>query len=119
MALLSGAPESRARGRRKVLLTEATTKQRDACQVRSKTDYPCPYQAVVEIRGIPFCGACASQQDAYFAIGELTQEAHGFRCGPLVGALESIAAAEQPEASSNDRAYRPYRGRRAPVLVGN
>ncbi len=91
-------------------MTEATTKQRYVCQVRSKTDYPCPHQAVVEIRGVPFCGACASRQDAYFAIGELTQEAHGFRCGPLVVALESIAAAEQPEASSNNRAYRPYRG---------
>jgi hypothetical protein len=98
MAPLSGAPEGRAHGRRKVLLTEAMTKQRDACQVRSKTDYPCPNQAVVEIRGVPFCGACAGRQDAYFAIGELTQEAHGFRCGPLVGALESIAAAKQLQA---------------------
>ena len=102
MALLSGAPESWAHGRTKVLLTKATTKQRDACQVRSKTDYPCPYQAVVEIRGIPFCGACARRQDAYFAIGELTQEAHGSRCGPLVGALASIAVAEQLEAGSNN-----------------
>jgi hypothetical protein len=58
---------------------------------------------VVEIRGVPFCAACARRQDAYFAIGELTQEAHGFRCGPLVGALESIAVAEQLlEASSNN-----------------
>ncbi len=91
-------------------MTEATTKQREACQVRSKTEYPCPHQAVVEIRGIPFCAACATRQDAYFAIGELTQEAYGFRYGPLVGALESIAAAEQPEASSTNRAYWPYRG---------
>jgi hypothetical protein len=29
---------------------------------------------VVEIQGIPFCEACARQQEAYFAIGELTQE---------------------------------------------
>jgi hypothetical protein len=29
---------------------------------------------VVEIRGIPFCEACARQQEVYFAIGELTQE---------------------------------------------
>jgi hypothetical protein len=75
--------------------------------MRSKTDYPCPYPAVVEIRGVPFCAACARRQDAYFAIGELTQEAHGSRCGPLVGplvgALESIAVAEQlHEASSNN-----------------
>ncbi len=44
------------------------------CQVRSKTQSPCLHQAVVEIRGIPFCEACASQQQVYFAIGELTQE---------------------------------------------
>jgi hypothetical protein len=29
---------------------------------------------VVEIRGIPFCEACAREQEVYFAIGELTQE---------------------------------------------
>jgi hypothetical protein len=29
---------------------------------------------VVEIWGIPFCEACAREQEAYFAIGELTQE---------------------------------------------
>jgi hypothetical protein len=29
---------------------------------------------VVEILGIPFCEACAREQEAYFAIGELTQE---------------------------------------------
>jgi hypothetical protein len=42
--------------------------------VRSRTQSPCPDPAVVEILGIPFCEACASEQEAYFAIGELTQE---------------------------------------------
>ena len=42
------------------------------CQVRSKTDLPCPHQAVTEIWGIPFCESCAREQEAYFAIGELT-----------------------------------------------
>jgi hypothetical protein len=28
---------------------------------------------VVEIRGVPFCERCAREQEAYFAIGELTQ----------------------------------------------
>jgi hypothetical protein len=56
----------------KVLLTQATTKP-DLCQVRSKTKSPCLHRAVVEIRGIPFCEACAREQEAYFAIGELTQ----------------------------------------------
>lgn len=83
-------------------MIEATAKQRDACQVRSKTGYPCPYQAVVKLRSIPFCGACARRQEAYFAIGELTQEAHGFRYAPLVGALESIVVAEELEAISNN-----------------
>jgi hypothetical protein len=42
----------------------------------------------VEIRGIPFCEACACEQEAYFAIGRLTQEgAQGFRSKPLAKAL--------------------------------
>jgi len=45
----------------------------------------------VEIRGIPFCEACACEQEAYFAIGELTQEvAQGFRGKPLAEALERM-----------------------------
>ena len=46
-----------------------------SCQVRSETKNPCPNRAVVEIRGRPFCGACAREQEAYFAIGEFTWEA--------------------------------------------
>ena len=46
---------------------------------------------MVEIRGIPFCEACAREQKAYFAIGELTQEeAQGFRGKPLSEALERM-----------------------------
>jgi hypothetical protein len=47
------------------------------CQVGSKTEHPCPHQAVLEIRGIPFCEACAREQEAYFDIGKLTIRAHG------------------------------------------
>jgi hypothetical protein len=81
---------SRAR-RRKVLLNEAT-RTPGSCQVRSKTASPCPRRAEVEIRGIPFCEACACEQEAYFAIGELTQEekAQGFRGKPLAEALERM-----------------------------
>jgi hypothetical protein len=43
------------------------------CQVRSRTQSPCLNQAVVEILGVAFCGPCAREQEAYFAIGELTQ----------------------------------------------
>ena len=45
------------------------------CQVRSKTEHPCPHQAVMKIWGIPFCEACAREQEAYFAIGKAHDEA--------------------------------------------
>ena len=63
-----------------------------SCQVRSKTESPCLHRAVVEILGIPFCEACAREQEAYFAIGELTQEekAQGFGSKPLAEALERM-----------------------------
>ena len=51
------------------ILIGATTKALGPCQVRSKTEHPCPHQAVIEIWGIPFCEACAREQEAYFAIG--------------------------------------------------
>jgi hypothetical protein len=44
------------------------------CEVRSKTESPCYRRAVVEMLGVAFCGPCAREQEAYFAIGELTQE---------------------------------------------
>ncbi len=56
--------------RGEVLLTEVT--KLGPCQVRSKTERPCPHQAMTEIWGIPFCESCAREQEAYFAIGELT-----------------------------------------------
>ena len=60
------------------------------CQVRSKTEYPCLHQAVMEIRGIPFCERCAREQEAYFAIGELTRGKHSHRSKPLAEALERM-----------------------------
>ncbi len=65
----------------------ATTERRGPCQVRSETDHPCPHRAVVEICGVPFCEGCAREQEAYFAMGELTRESQGLRSEPLVGAL--------------------------------
>ena len=69
-------------------MTEATMPI--LCQVRSKTGRPCPHQAVTEIRGIPFCKSCAREQEAYFAIGELTQQTKGLCSKPLTEALERI-----------------------------
>ena len=73
---------------KEVLLVEATTDQRGPCQVRSVTGHPCTHRAVAEIRGVPFCEPCAREQEAYFAMGELTRESQGFRGEPLVGALD-------------------------------
>jgi hypothetical protein len=65
-------------------LIQATTRRPVPCQVGSKTESPCLHRAVVEIRGIPFCEACAREQEAYFAIGELTDEEPQFpRSEPL------------------------------------
>jgi hypothetical protein len=50
-----------------------TAKGLGSCQVRSETESPCLHPAAVEIEGIPFCERCARDQEAYFAVGELTQ----------------------------------------------
>ena len=62
------------------------------CEVRSKTESPCHRRAVVEIREVAFCGPCAREQEAYFAIGELTQEdeTEGSDSKPLVEALKRL-----------------------------
>ncbi len=62
------------------------------CQVRSMTESPCPRRAVMEIRGVAFCGPCAREQEAYFAIGELVArgETRGLRGKPLAEALERM-----------------------------
>ena len=72
-------------------MTQAT-RMPGSCQVRSKTETPCLHRAAVEIRGIPFCEACARKQEAYFAIGELTQEegTQGFGSKPLGEALQRM-----------------------------
>jgi hypothetical protein len=41
--------------------------------VRSDTDDPCRLPAAVRIEGVYFCAGCAREQEAYFAIGELTE----------------------------------------------
>ena len=77
---------------------EAAT-ERGPCRVRSGTDHPCPRPAVVKICGVPFCERCAREQEAYFAVGELTQalaadrtnRALGFRCAePVVEMLDRM-----------------------------
>jgi hypothetical protein len=84
-----------------VLLIGATTKL-GPCQVRSKTDRPCPHQAVMEIWGVPFCEPCTREQEAYFAIGKLTMQPQGLAPDPEL----SRRIAERPRR-------REIHGRRA------
>jgi len=62
----------------------------ELCQVRSGTKYSCPRPAAVKIRGVPFCEPCAREQEAYFVIGELTEEPRHLRDQRLVGMLNRM-----------------------------
>ena len=76
--------------------------------MRSKTESPCLRRAIVEIRGIPFCEACAREQEAYFAIGELTQETQEFCSLPLGKTLgEALDGMRRHRAHSLATAKRP------------
>jgi hypothetical protein len=59
----------------------------EPCQVRINTGSPCTRHAEEEILGVALCGQCAREQEAYFAIGELTQEKHGVPTKALAEAL--------------------------------
>ncbi len=74
-----------------------------SCQVGSKTEHPCLHLAVVEIRGILFCEPCAREQEAYFAIGELTRGKQGFRGKPLVEALKGLRRERTGGISASNR----------------
>ncbi len=82
--------------------------------MRSETESPCLHRAAWEIRGIPFCEACAREQEVYFAIGELTQEPRELRSEPLgqkLGGMrrklaDGLAAArcfDQPSVDETER----------------
>ena len=93
-------------------MTEAKTPV--PCEVRSKTEGPCPHLAVVEIRGVAFCGPCAREQEAYFAIGELTQdETQGSRSKPLAEALEKMRRERVGGTKVIAAAWGAHRGREA------
>jgi len=67
-----------------------TTTEQEQCKVRSGTDNPCLLPAVVKVSGVPFCELCAREQEAYFAIGELTEVPDGLREKPLVELLNRM-----------------------------
>ena len=100
-----------------VLLPEAMTTQ-GPCQVRSRTESPCIRPAEVEILGVAFCRPCARKQEAYFAIGELTnedgQDLHSKTLAEVLerkqrahtGSTEGIAA-EMPHGHSSIHESKP------------
>ena len=62
-----------------------------SCEIRSRTESPCHHRAVLEMRGVAFCEPCAREQEAYFAIGELTQdETRGSGSKLLIEALKLL-----------------------------
>ena len=67
-----------------------TISEQEQCRVRSGTSIPCLRPAVVKVRGIPFCEPCAREQEAYFAIGELTEAPEGLREKSLVELLNRM-----------------------------
>ena len=67
-----------------------TTSEQEQSKVRSRTDNPCLLLAVVKVSGVPFCEPCAREQEAYFAIGELTEAPEGLREKPLVELLNRM-----------------------------
>lgn len=97
------------------------------CQVRSGTDNPCGRPASVKIRGVPFCEPCAREQEAYFAIGELTEGSPRFSERALIGKLEqmqrmrrrrSAVGAYGPDADEITTHSGRDRGRTPSVRVG-
>jgi hypothetical protein len=83
-------------------LAEATTKL-GRCQVRSKTDLPCPRQATTVIGSVPFCEQCAREQESYFAIGELTEGMQGLRNESLVEELVRMRREREFRTAAADK----------------
>ena len=80
------------------IVTKLMTKGLGRCQVRSETARPCLRPAAVEIRGIPFCEGCASEQETYFAIGEFTEaeeSAGGERLTVVMDLMRKIRSRRQ------------------------
>ncbi len=97
---------------REDLLSKAT-KEQGSCRVRSGTDDPCPRPAAVRIGGVPFCAGCARDQEAYFAIGKLTEEPRSFhddeRLVVLLGRMRRIGVWRSvTDAHEHDTALSTY-----------
>ena len=82
----SGAPPAPGReARSREARSSGTTPELGRCQMRSETDSPCGRPAATEVMGVLLCERCSREQEAYFAIGELTQVPRGSLAGPRRG----------------------------------
>ena len=79
----------------------------ERCQVGSGTDRPCRHPAMVKIQGIPFCRLCAREQEAYFTIGQLTEDYSGHPRDnrSLLRMLERIWVIRQRHPASDQGSY--------------
>ena len=73
-----------------------TPTEQEQCKVRSGTNIPCLRPAMVKVRGIPFCKPCACEQEAYFAIGELTEAPEGLGEKSLIELLNRMRRTTRP-----------------------
>jgi hypothetical protein len=95
--------------RAKEKLSTEVTKAPRSCLVRSGTDDPCRRPSAVKIEGVPFCEPCAREQEAYFAVGELTEDPRSphddERLAGLLGKMRRIeldrpmTCADEPDAA--------------------
>ncbi len=79
-------------------MSKIATNKLERCQVRSGKDLPCNRPAAVRLQGIPFCELCASEQQAYFAIGGLTEaveQAGGEEFAMVVDLMKKIRLRRQ------------------------
>jgi hypothetical protein len=94
--------------REKEGLSIEATKASKSCLVRSGTVDPCRRPVAVEIGGVPFCGPCARQQEAYFAVGDLTEEPRSpqgdDRLAGLLGRMRGAARDRVVRAGESDAA---------------
>lgn len=94
--------------REKENLSTKVTEAPEPCQVRSGTDDPCHRPASVRIGGVHFCEPCACEQEAYFAVGELTEKPRSLHNDErLVGLLDRMRGSirrRRIRASSADAA---------------
>jgi len=100
-----------SRGRKHLLLP--WEKGLGPCQVGIETSNPCPYPAIVQIWGVPFCERCAQEQEVYFLVGDLTQP-QVLNEGLLAKALEMTRWGQRrEEALGTGEARSAIHGRRA------